>query len=150
MKPILDGLCRTCDVQLQEERKCVGCFVVARRREKNFQRRCLACANKVQLDCGQALDDNDIASADQVDLLGHGESLFSSFSVMSSLPHPLRLQAAASQGIIDGVFTPNEKNDAWLASRNALQSQNGFVAAPAVMRSRPAGFSFLRITLCVC
>ena len=47
MKPISDGLCGTCDVQLQEEQKCVGCFVVARRREKNFQRRRLACANKV-------------------------------------------------------------------------------------------------------
>ena len=29
MKPVLDGLCRTCDVQLQDEQKCVSCFVAA-------------------------------------------------------------------------------------------------------------------------
>ena len=109
MKPILDGLCRTCDVQLQEERKCVVCFVVARRRENNFQRRCSACANAVQPDRGQALDDHDIVSAGQVFLPRHGESLSSSFSATSSLLVTLRLQAAVSQGIIDGVFTPNDK-----------------------------------------
>ena len=35
MQPILDGLCRDCDNQLEEEQKCVSCFVAARRRGKH-------------------------------------------------------------------------------------------------------------------
>ena len=46
MSPIMDGLCRNCDMHLQKDQKCVECFIANRRREKVCRRRCRACASE--------------------------------------------------------------------------------------------------------